>query len=154
LKELPDSDLKNYLLQLVQALKYEPYHDSPLARFLITRALQQRTTIGQYFFWHIKAEMHVPEISERYALILETFLRGCGQDLIEELLKQQDMIVSFYQMARDCFEKGSNSTRRKEILRKHLQSLDIPAEGFCIPVNPRYTIRRDIENCIEDSIAL
>ncbi len=66
LKDMSESDLKSYLLQLVQALKYEPYHDSPLANFLITRALQYRSSIGQLFFWHLKAEMHVPEISERY----------------------------------------------------------------------------------------
>ena len=31
--------------------------------------------------------MHVPEISERFGLLLETYLRGCGNQL-EELLKQ------------------------------------------------------------------
>jgi hypothetical protein len=32
--------VRRWLWQLVQALKYEPYHDSPLARFLLDRALQ------------------------------------------------------------------------------------------------------------------
>lgn len=32
---LPDHELAEVLLQLVQVLKYEPYHDSPLARMLL-----------------------------------------------------------------------------------------------------------------------
>jgi hypothetical protein len=34
-----NDDLLGFLLQLVQVLKYEPYHDSPLARYLMKRAL-------------------------------------------------------------------------------------------------------------------
>ena len=33
--QLPDHELAEVLLQLVQVLKYEPYHDSPLARMLL-----------------------------------------------------------------------------------------------------------------------
>jgi phosphatidylinositol-4,5-bisphosphate 3-kinase/phosphatidylinositol-4-phosphate 3-kinase len=35
LQRLSDSELADYLLQLVQALKHEMHHDSPLARFLL-----------------------------------------------------------------------------------------------------------------------
>ncbi|XP_059505694.1 phosphatidylinositol 4,5-bisphosphate 3-kinase catalytic subunit gamma isoform isoform X2 [Stegostoma tigrinum] len=40
LEEVDNGHLLRYLLQLVQALKFEPYHDSALARFLIRRALR------------------------------------------------------------------------------------------------------------------
>lgn len=53
LKQLPDDKLEGVLLQLVQALKFEAHHDSPLARFLIGRALQNRR-IGHFFFWSVK----------------------------------------------------------------------------------------------------
>jgi phosphatidylinositol-4,5-bisphosphate 3-kinase len=33
--QLPDHELAEVLLQLVQVLKYESYHDSPLARMLL-----------------------------------------------------------------------------------------------------------------------
>src|SRR3990167_460736 len=39
LETFADSDLQTYLLQLVQVLKYEPYHDSALARFLMKRGM-------------------------------------------------------------------------------------------------------------------
>jgi phosphatidylinositol-4,5-bisphosphate 3-kinase catalytic subunit alpha/beta/delta len=63
--------LANYFLQLVQVLKYEPYHDSALARFLLQRSLCNRKLLGHEFFWHLKAELSVPAIGERYGLLLE-----------------------------------------------------------------------------------
>ncbi len=42
-------------------LKYEPYHYSDLAAFLIERGLQNRVTIGHYLFWHL--EVHTSAIS-------------------------------------------------------------------------------------------
>jgi len=40
--------------QSSQVLKYEPYHYSDLAAFLIERGLQNRVTIGHYLFWHLE----------------------------------------------------------------------------------------------------
>lgn len=53
LEALSDEELLDYLLQLTQVLKYESYHDSALARFLIKRSLRNRT-IGHFFFWYLK----------------------------------------------------------------------------------------------------
>lgn len=95
LKRMPDSQLQNYLLQLVQALKHETNHDSPLARFLLRRALMNRLQIGQPFFWQLKAELQgtnheKTEWGERFALILEAFLRGCGP-MRDDFVNQHDM---------------------------------------------------------------
>ena len=54
LSQLNDGDLNDYLLQLTQVLKYEPHHDSALARFLLKRALNSKDIIGHSFFWHLK----------------------------------------------------------------------------------------------------
>jgi len=94
-----DSELRNFLLQLVHAVKYEPYHDSPLARFLLARALQNYHLIGQQLFWHMKSEMHLPEIAPRYGLLLESFLRGVGSDVIMELLQQQEVQSKLHTIA-------------------------------------------------------
>lgn len=40
LYRLTDDELQLYLLQLTQCLKFEPYHDSPLSRFMLERALK------------------------------------------------------------------------------------------------------------------
>merc|ERR1711969_304032 len=61
LEPLPDEDLAEFLLQLTQVLKYEPFHDSPLAHFLLRRALRNVRLIGMRLFWHLRSEMHLPQ---------------------------------------------------------------------------------------------
>eukprot|EP01119_Soliformovum_irregulare_P012209 TRINITY_DN3158_c0_g1_i2.p1 TRINITY_DN3158_c0_g1~~TRINITY_DN3158_c0_g1_i2.p1 ORF type:complete len:1000 (+),score=298.95 TRINITY_DN3158_c0_g1_i2:13-3012(+) len=87
LQMLNDAELADYLLQLVQALKHEIHHDSALARFLLQRALLNRNQIGHHFFWYMKSEPYLYEYSSRFELVLESYLKGCG-NFREELLKQ------------------------------------------------------------------
>jgi hypothetical protein len=58
LEGLTDDQLAVYMLQLVQVLKYEPFHDSSLARFLLRRCLVNTRILGHVLFWHLKSEMH------------------------------------------------------------------------------------------------
>uniref|UniRef100_A0A8C5TQP0 phosphatidylinositol-4,5-bisphosphate 3-kinase n=1 Tax=Malurus cyaneus samueli TaxID=2593467 RepID=A0A8C5TQP0_9PASS len=70
-----DEELSQYLLQLVQVLKYEPFLDCALSRFLLERALGNRR-IGQMLFWHLRSEVHIPAVSVQFGLILEAYCRG------------------------------------------------------------------------------
>ncbi len=58
LESLPDEQLEVYMLQLVQVLKFEPFHDSSLARFLLRRALVNTNILGHVLFWLLRSEMH------------------------------------------------------------------------------------------------
>jgi hypothetical protein len=84
--------LNSSLLQLVQVLKYEPYHDSALARFLLRRALGNRV-VGHHLFWFLRSEMHVSDISRRFGLLLEAYLRGAGSAL-HSLQRQSELIAA------------------------------------------------------------
>uniref|UniRef100_A0A8C0FLE1 phosphatidylinositol-4,5-bisphosphate 3-kinase n=1 Tax=Bubo bubo TaxID=30461 RepID=A0A8C0FLE1_BUBBB len=75
LKQMSDEELSQYLLQLVQVLKYEPFLDCALSRFLLERALANRR-IGQMLFWHLRSEVHIPAVSIQFGLILEAYCRG------------------------------------------------------------------------------
>lgn len=48
-----NEELCQYLLQLVQVLKYESYLDCELTTFLLERALIHRK-IGHFLFWHLR----------------------------------------------------------------------------------------------------
>ncbi|CAH8832569.1 unnamed protein product [Trichobilharzia szidati] len=87
LYHLSDAELNDYLLQLVQALKAEAYLDNALTRFILYRALRNPLQIGLQFFWHLRSELHLPDIRLRFGLILEAFCRGCGPLLV--LLSRQ-----------------------------------------------------------------
>ena len=67
LDALNDDHLKDILLQLVQVLKYEPYHDSALMRFLLRRALLAPLVVGHPLFWMMHSEMHIPVVQVRYS---------------------------------------------------------------------------------------
>ena len=47
---------------------------SSLARFLLRRALSCPHQVGHQFFWCLKAEMRLPEVCERFGLLLEEFV--------------------------------------------------------------------------------
>ena len=78
LNRLNDYMFDQYMLQMVQVCKYEAYHDSPLARMLIRRALQSPFKIGHNFYWLLKSEMHNSDICGRYGAMLKTYVVRCG----------------------------------------------------------------------------
>ncbi|CAI8031374.1 Phosphatidylinositol 4,5-bisphosphate 3-kinase catalytic subunit beta isoform [Geodia barretti] len=82
LRGLTDAELSQYLLQLCQTLKYESHFDCPLAQFLLDRAWKNRR-IGHNLFWHLRSEMHTPQVCLRFGLILEAYLRGTPNHMTE-----------------------------------------------------------------------
>ena len=84
--------------QLIQALKYELFHHSPLAEFLIEKALQNKNVVGHPFFWSLKANLGNPNelaCQERFFLILERYLMCCGMytnDLYKQNLVNESLI--------------------------------------------------------------
>nr|ANF99566.1 phosphatidylinositol-4,5-bisphosphate 3-kinase [Haliotis diversicolor] len=85
-----DDELSRYLLQLVQALKYETHLCCPLVEFLLTRALGNQH-IGHQLFWLLKSEMYNPYVSVQYRLILEVYLVVSGEHMMA-LHKQQEAL--------------------------------------------------------------
>jgi len=136
LEALSDEELSDCLLQLVQVLKYEPYHDCALSRMLLGRALKN-IRIGHSLFWYLKSEMHVPEISERYGLLLEAYLRGCGGHMAE-LQKQNEVMKNLVRVA-NLIKKDLKDTERKEYLLQELDKVRFPAK-FQLPLNPRLEV--------------
>ncbi|KAA3678315.1 phosphatidylinositol-4,5-bisphosphate 3-kinase catalytic subunit alpha/beta/delta [Paragonimus westermani] len=78
LYDLSDAELGDYLLQLVQALKAEAYLDNCLSRFILFRALRNPLLIGLRLFWHLRSEIHLPDMYLKFGLLLEAFCLGCG----------------------------------------------------------------------------
>ncbi|KAM6442972.1 phosphatidylinositol 4,5-bisphosphate 3-kinase catalytic subunit beta isoform 1-T2 [Liasis olivaceus] len=75
LRQMSDEELAQYLLQLVQVLKYEAFLDCALSRFLLEKAMANRR-IGQMLFWHLRSEVHIPAVSVQFGVILEAYCRG------------------------------------------------------------------------------
>ena len=73
LASLDEHEYRTLLLPLVAMLKHERLHWSPLAHWLLARALAQRRTCGQALFWALRAELHRAVHGERLALLLEAY---------------------------------------------------------------------------------
>uniref|UniRef100_A0A3P9PM09 phosphatidylinositol-4,5-bisphosphate 3-kinase n=1 Tax=Poecilia reticulata TaxID=8081 RepID=A0A3P9PM09_POERE len=104
LKKLSDNELLQYLIQLVQVLKYESYLDCDLTTFLLERALSNRR-IGHFLFWHLKSEIHVASVSLRFGLILEAYCRGNIHHI--KLLSKQNEALGKMKALSDIVKTGS-----------------------------------------------
>jgi len=145
LRRLTDDELQLYLLQLTQCLKFEPYHDSPLSRFLLERALKSPYQVGHSFFWHLKAEVHDPLVCERFALILEEFLCHAGY-YVDELYKQAATVLKLQRIAEMIVHlkremQYSDADAMREY-RKEIEALNTnffkPMGKFQVPLNPKW----------------
>lgn len=147
LRILQDDELHLFLLQLVQTLMFESYHDSPLSRFLIERALLSPFTVGHPLFWHLKAECVNPQFTERYALLLEEYLSFAGFHT-KELRKQVEVMKVLTrisgQVLQLCREKDKTESEIMNIYRERLEELNerylSDMGSFRIPLNPKWKV--------------
>eukprot|EP01051_Picozoa_sp_SAG22_P001116 SAG22_NODE_39_length_26283_cov_18.486653_15_plen_489_part_00 len=149
--EMTDEELAIYALQLVQVLKYEQHHDSPVAGFLVARSLRCPNVIGHIVFWHLKAEMHVPEIAERYGLLLELYLEHCGGHREELMLQNQVMtgLIGIADAIKDTRlkKRGDQGDMKLASLRKGLGEMVFPPR-FSLPLNPCWVCKGlKVEKC-------
>lgn len=131
LATMTDTELKGCVLQLVQVLKYEPYHYSALSRFLLHRSLRCPHIIGHFVFWHLVAEMGNDNICERHGLLIEEFLRRFPRR--REFFRQQFVVDELLAAAMKV--KNDSKKDRLGNLRDRLKSIRFPRR-FTLPLNP------------------
>ncbi|RDW62214.1 putative 1-phosphatidylinositol 3-kinase [Coleophoma cylindrospora] len=131
LRKADDDELLLYLLQLVQALKFEhispdaaeePTQDSSLATFLISRA-SHNFMLGNYFHWYLmvecddKSEDQSPEYRKLFAKVEYDFMMQLvkqhdGIETRKILLRQAEMIAVLSKIS------GDMKTSREPINKK------------------------------------
>jgi len=143
LKALKDDELRLYLLQLTQCLKYEPYHDNPLKRFLVERSLRNPFEVGHHFFWHLKAEIHEPMVTERFSLILEEYLANCGR-YSSALRNQHLAVIKLQRVASMVVDRKRAGFSDAECMKEYIKELEKlnrdffePLGQFQIPIDPK-----------------
>jgi phosphatidylinositol-4,5-bisphosphate 3-kinase len=146
LDKLSDYHLNKYILQLVQCLKYESYHDSPLSRMLVKRAIKSPYQIGHFLFWLLKAELHVPEFHERFSLILEEYLTFSGYHAAS-LRYQDEACLRLCKISEMIIEKTRANVEPsacKEIYKGELHRLNRffakISGGLMMPTDPRVKV--------------
>ncbi|XP_023812142.1 phosphatidylinositol 4,5-bisphosphate 3-kinase catalytic subunit gamma isoform [Oryzias latipes] len=151
LEALSNDDLLMYLLQLVQTLKVEPFHDSFLARYLIQRALRSKR-IGHFFFWFVRSEVVSGQyFRERMAVILEAYLLGCGAAMINSFIQQVQAVEALQEVAiriKNLYPDKTNLDSTTPLkLQELLRNSNLPNE-FVLPFDPRVKAGKILlENC-------
>ncbi len=93
LKNSNVNNLTNYIIQLIQCLKFENYHNSHLAKFLLKTAIKYPLTIGNTLFWCLKSEMDKPAIIQRFGLYLTIFLHKIPTE-IRKIFENQIFLIN------------------------------------------------------------
>lgn len=137
LEELPDDELALYMLQLCQQLKFENFIDSALSRFLLRRALANNKLIGHIYFWLLQSEVYNKDVSRRYVILLQAYIRNCGAHRIE--LGQQMFVMRRLEKVAEIVKKGETKEQRKNLLTESLNEVVLPSQ-FKLPLNPHLTV--------------
>jgi hypothetical protein len=155
LQVLPAHVLRPCLLQLTQCLKFEVFHDSPLARALLRLALQHPLEVGHYFFWHLRSEAAThPRFAERYLLLLEECLCRDGT-LLSELRTQILLVEALQALAEhvaDLKAQGRPDVAVEAEYRQRLHAINRDVlqrwVEVGLPLDPRLRVARlQVDKC-------
>jgi phosphatidylinositol 3-kinase len=140
LRKSSDDELLLYLLQLVQALKFERpspseseadgIQDSSLAQFLITRAANN-FLLGNYLHWYLMVEcddrtpQQDPDSRQLFAKVEYNFMAELvklpeGPQYRKTLLRQGELITLLSKAARDIRSSRDDRLRKIEHLKKFM----------------------------------
>lgn len=147
--KMKDEEVQQYLLQLVQTLKNEPYYDNQLSRFLLRRAFTSQR-IGFDLYWHLKSEIKSTKHKFRFGLMLEAFCAGIGPQL-KDLIKQVELVEKLSVLAQTIKNTPNNITLIKSsYLHDVLSKSDYQEtlSNFTSPLNRSHIFGRiDASHC-------
>ncbi|KAK5662882.1 hypothetical protein OQA88_6293 [Cercophora sp. LCS_1] len=139
LRKADNHELQLYLLQLVQALKYEHIspqadheaaQDSSLAKFLISRAVES-FTLGNYFYWYLMVECDDTSQEQvqdnqaiyhkiAYDFMVELVKRPGGEETRKTLKRQAEWISILSRISGEIKESNDSIAKRTERVKQFL----------------------------------
>lgn len=134
LERADDEELHCYLLQLVQALRFERSDKSRLALFLVQRSLSN-VELASFLHWYVKVELHDPAYAKRFYCTYEmlqermTQLAGGangdenGHKLWHSLVRQTELTAQLCSIMRDVRNVRGGIQKKIEKLRQLLSGL-------------------------------
>ncbi|XP_061639904.1 phosphatidylinositol 4-phosphate 3-kinase C2 domain-containing subunit beta [Phyllopteryx taeniolatus] len=145
---MSQSELLDFLPQLVQAVKSECYLDSPLVRFLLRRAIGD-LSVAHYLFWLLKDNLQDSQFCARYQHLLAALLCCAGRGLREQLDRQCWLVSVLAGVARSVRDAAPSA--RQNALREGLEEMKrfFSVNGSCrLPLDPALLVRGiDVQSC-------
>ena len=151
LSDAGDDELMGYLLQLVQALRYESEDDSQLARFLVDRAVVN-PVLANFLHWYLVVEWEDPTFAPRSAHTHQLFEEACrstgavGEELWDSLRRQSELMAQLTAITRELNALGRGQPKKVERLRGILSDQGAFGElasfssPLPLPIDPTSTV--------------
>nr|XP_043607077.1 phosphatidylinositol 3-kinase, root isoform [Erigeron canadensis] len=129
-----DEELQCYLLQLVQALRFERSDKSRLSQFLVQRSLSN-IEFASFLRWYVAVELHDPAYAKRfystYEILEENMIKlgigaadtGDGIKLWQSLVRQTELTAQLCSIMRDVRNVRGGTQKKIEKLRHLLSGL-------------------------------
>ncbi len=97
LSKADDEELRYYLLQLVQALRYEASDDSQLASFIVNRAIRS-IDLAVPLHWYLYTEWEDPTFGARAGYVHKIFQQKLqpASPIVEAISKQMGMVAQLH----------------------------------------------------------
>lgn len=146
LRALPTDELIDYLPQLIQALKFDCYHNSPLAKLLLEKSFIS-IQFAHKFFWLLKGAAQDDSCQHWYKLMFVALANVAGEALYEEFRKQEDLVKTLSSMAeklKTAKDKDFCLQYQLEVLYEWFQK----KKEIHLPFNPSWEVCGiDLKSC-------
>ncbi|CAM6104701.1 unnamed protein product [Calypogeia fissa] len=148
LERAEDDEFECYLLQLVQALRYERSDKSHLAFFLVQRVVQ-KFELSSFLRWYVAVELHDPSYAKRFYSIyeiLEDVLKksAIGEKQWQNMVRQTELTAQLCTIMRDVKNVRGGNPKKIEKLRQLLSGLLSELtyfdEPISLPLDPKIMI--------------
>lgn len=161
LERAGDDELQCYLLQLVQALRFERSDRSRLSQFLVERSLKN-IELASFLRWYVAVELHDPAYAKRfyctYEMLEENMLKLSaaetggedGSKLWQSLVRQTELTAQLCSITRDVRNVRGGTQKKMQKLRQLLSGLLSELTYFDEPIRsplaPRVLITGIVPN--------
>ncbi|VDH91459.1 phosphatidylinositol-4-phosphate 3-kinase, partial [Mytilus galloprovincialis] len=146
LQDMPTDELIDFLPQLIQALKFESYHGSALAKLLLEQACKS-IRFAHQLFWLLKGAAQDQGYKRRYELMFVALVSVAGDALYQEFKKQEEMVKCLTQTSeRVQVAKDKDNTLKREL--QTVYELFHDKGDVLMPYNPGISVcGLDLKSC-------
>ncbi|KAH3743928.1 phosphatidylinositol-4,5-diphosphate 3-kinase [Pelomyxa schiedti] len=142
---MPDREFASVLIQLVQLIKSQIYHWSPLTGILLQRA-NYCTEIAHSLCWLLHSQLETEDLatSTRFKLTLQAFLAFCRPEIQSEWQNQVVVISGLTNLAKEAQTlcRTKSPAEANTFLQQQLARYNRSIRPFSLPVCPNFVISR------------
>ncbi|OQR66629.1 phosphatidylinositol 4-phosphate 3-kinase C2 domain-containing subunit alpha-like [Tropilaelaps mercedesae] len=148
IKYVGSDELCDHLPQLVQALRFEAWEDSPVTWFLLERALTS-TRVAHQMYWLLR-QNEANVLSRRRVRMMMSALRIISGGAFSGLITAQDKLLRGLRAAADGLKRARENERISYLMSSMCAINDELEESgpLCLPLNPCLEVAGiDVKNC-------